>query len=381
MGTIYLDYNATTPIAPEVREAMLPFLTDAFGNPSSSHALGGPVHDAVEAARQSVAELIGAESGEVFFTSGGTESNNLALLGTFAGLDQPGRNHLVISTLEHPAIEAPARHLEAQGYAVTRVGPTRHGVIEPESIARALRAETALVSVMHANNEIGTIQPIREIARICRRRGVLVHTDAAQSIGKIPANVDELAVDLMSIAGHKFYAAKGVGALYVRRGTPIRPIIHGAGQEAGLRPGTENTASIVGLGRAASIAAAHIKSFGLRLARHRDRLLDRLRTGTNGAISVHGERAPRIPNTLSVSFPGVRGNELLQRVAELCASTGAACHSGCSPISTTLAAIGLTSETAQGTVRLSVGWFTTDDDVVRASDRLIVEWEQLRRES
>ena len=382
MRTIYLDYNATTPIEPLVQEAMRPFMAEHFGNPSSSHAQGVIAAQAVEDARAQVADLFGADASEIVFTSGGTESNNLAIVGVARALaampDHASRRHLIISSIEHPATVEPARYLESQGYELTVVDCDRHGVVQAESIASALRPDTVLVSVIHANNEIGSIQPIAEIASACRRRGVLVHTDAAQSAGKIATDVDQLGVDLLSIAGHKVYAPKGVGALFVRSGTPIAPVIHGAGQESGVRPGTENVMFIAALGAAAAIASAPLADLHERTAALRDRLAQLLRDGVGERLTFNGEAAPQLPNTLSVNFPGVVGDELLRKVPELCASTGAACHSGTTRRSDTLAAIGLDEATAVGTLRLSLGRCTTDDEIRRAADMLLTAWASMQ---
>jgi cysteine desulfurase len=373
---IYLDYNATTPVAPSVFEAMRPFLLEHYGNPSSHHALGVAARQAVEDARQCVAESLGACADEVFFTSGGTESNNLAVLGMAAGERAYG-GHLIISALEHPAVTAPARFLERYGCQLTVLLPDRWGRISADDVERAIRDDTVLVSIMHANNEIGTIQPIREIARRCRARGVTVHTDAAQSVGKIRTQVDELGVDLLSVAGHKLYAPKGVGALYVRRGTTLRPVLHGAAHEKGLRPGTENVASIVALGQAARLALGSVEEHAGRLSHLRDQLLSELRAAIGPRLTFNGPPEGRLPNTLSVNFPGVVGQQLLDRAPEICASTGAACHSGGTQLSATLAAIGLTAAVAAGTIRLSLGWNTSQEDVQRAASALISAWESL----
>lgn len=377
MRAIYLDYNATTPIAPAVQEAMLPFLAEHYGNPSSGHALGCACRESISVARQRVASLLGCDHDEVVFTSGGSEANNLALKGVaFSRL--PVRGHLVISSIEHPAIVEPARFLQRLGCELTVVGTDGNGVVDPQAVAQALRPDTVLASVMHANNEIGTVQRIEEISRLCHERGVLVHTDAAQSFGKIETRVGDLGVDLLTIAGHKVYAAKGVGALFVRRGLSLEPLLHGGGQEGGLRAGAENVASIVGLGRAAALAAASLHESRVRMEWLRDRLQERLRDGIGDEFGVNGEGAERLPNTLSANFPGVAGADLLRRCPELCASTGAACHSGAARISDTLASIGLSPEKARGTVRLSVGYYTEEDDVDRAASLLLSAWENLR---
>lgn len=379
MKRIYLDYNATTPVAPSVQEAMQPFLSEHFGNPSSGHALGHAAREGIEDARSQVASLVGADRDEIVFTSCATESNNMALWGAMTAGGIPFRGHLIVSQLEHPAVSAPARFLQRLGFDVTQVPCTAQGVVDPAAVKGALRSDTKLVSIMHANNEIGTIQPIREIAKLCRQRNVLVHTDASQSVGKIRTMVDELEVDLLSLTGHKFYAPKGVGALYVRRGVGIEPLMHGAGHEGGLRPGTENTASIVGLGRAAATAHKALDESQERMAHLRDLLLHRLREGIGEELTVNGESAERLPNTLSVNFPEITAGDLLGRLPELCVSTGAACHSGITRMSETLQAIGLSPEIARGTVRLSVGWYTSEEEVHRAAELLLGAWDALCR--
>lgn len=378
MRWIYLDYNATTPIAPSVQESMLPFLAERYGNPSSNHVLGRVCQEALEDARSQVASLLGADRDEIIFTSGGTEANNLAIKGVLLKHGRSGGGHLVLSAIEHAAVIEPARFLERLGYDVTLVGCNRQGVIDPRSVAAALRHDTLLVSVMHANNEIGSIQPIREIAQLCHEHEILVHTDAAQSVGKIRTHVDELEVDLLSIAGHKLYAPKGVGALFVRRGVALEPVLHGAGHEGGLRAGTENVASIAALGRACSLAGKSLAEAGERLTLLRDRLLNHLRGEIGPELMVHGEFAQRLPNTLSVSFPRVAGADLLARTPEICASTGAACHHHTTAMSPTLAAIGLEMPDARGTIRFSVGWYTTEEEIDRAANLLIAAWEDLK---
>ena len=378
MRQLYLDYNATTPIAPSVQEAMLPLLVEHFGNPSSNHAKGRAAAEAVEDARGHLAVLLGCDPDEIVFTSGGTESNNLALQGVLFRQAPAAGGHLIISAIEHPSVAAPARFLERLGYDVTIVGVTGQGVVQPAAVRAAIRPDTRLVSVMHANNEVGTIQPLRQIAAICHEHEIPLHTDASQSVGKIGTLVDELEVDLLTVAGHKMYAPKGVGALYVRRGVEIEPTQHGAGHEAGLRAGTENVASIAGLGRAASLAAKSLDQARERLTLLRDRLWQQLVAEIGSRLVLHAALVERLPNTLSVAFPGVSGQELLARIPELCASTGSACHSTGSSISPTLAAMGVTDEVARGTVRLSVGWQTTDDEVDRAASLLLGAWEALR---
>ena len=371
---IYLDYNATTPIDPAVREAMLPYLDDWYGNPSSSHSQGRACAEAILLARSQVAELLGCDASEVVFTSSGTESNNLAILGTMWRAPPSSGRHLVISSIEHPATKEPAELLKQQGYAVSVVGCDASGTIDPSDVAAALRPETALVSIMHANNEIGSVQPIRAIADICQAHGVLVHTDAAQSAGKISVRVGELGVDFLSLAGHKFYAPKGVGALYMRRGTQIEPVVRGASHEHGIRPGTENVTFIAGLGTAARIADECLAEASVHIRAMRDRLQTALSEAIGSGFSVNAAEAERLPNTLSANFPDVVGADLLERTPALCASTGSACHSGETELSATLNAIGLDSNIARGTVRLSVGRHTTAAEVDEAAKLLIAAW-------
>ena len=362
---IYLDHNATTPIAPEAADAMEPFLRGEFGNPSSDHALGRRAHEAVEEARERVATLIGAAPGEIVFTSGGTESNNLAIRGV-AAQAPPDRHRVVTSTVEHPATAAPCASLEAAGWTVTRVPVAVSGILDLEAAAQALGDDVALVSVMLAQNETGAVMPVAELAAAARKGVAIIHTDAAQAIGKIPVLVDALAVDLLSIAGHKCYGPKGVGALYVRRGTRLSPVIFGAGQEGGVRPGTENVASIVGLGMAASIAGDRLQADARRIAALRDQLWSSLSVAVPGIVR-HTPEVACLPNTLLVSFPGVLGAELLDQIPQLLASTGSACHAGEHTPNATLLAMGLPSEVALGAVRLSLGRASSVEEVSMAA--------------
>lgn len=379
MRQLYFDYNATTPIAPAVQQAMLPFLAEQYGNPSSSHALGRAAHEAVEDAREYVAALIGCDPDELVFTGGGTESNNLALKGIAFQHGLTGDGHFIISAVEHPSIVEPVKFLESLGFDVSIVPVNGQGLVQPSAVQKAIRPDTLLVSIMLANNEIGTLQPIRQIAEVCRAADVPLHTDAAQAVGKIRVQVDELEIDLLTIAGHKMYAPKGVGALYIRQGTLLEPLLHGAGHEAGMRAGTENVAGIAGLGAAAAQAAKSLDRSQERVESLRDQLASLLKAGGGQELMIHGSRAPRLPNTLSVSFPGAVGHELLARVPELCASTGSACHSGTEAISPTLAAMDVPSDIARGTIRLSLGWYTTEDEVQRAASLLLDAWEALKR--
>ncbi len=370
---IYLDYNATTPVAPEVANAIEPFLRDCFGNPSSMHAYGRRASEAVETARAHVATLIGASASEIVFTGCATEANNLAIVGV-AHAVRDRRRHIITSAIEHPAVTQPCRRLAEDGWEVATIPVDHHARGDPVKFTQALRSDTALVSIMHANNEVGTLQDVAEIVRIARQRGTLVHTDAAQSVGKVPVSVEALGVDLLTIAGHKFYAPKGVGALYVRRGTPIRPVIVGAEQEHGVRPGTQNVAAIVGLGEAARLARERLGFIGTKLRRTRDLLHRLLVDGVPGLV-LNGHPEERLPNTLNVSFPGVGGRELLRAVeGTIAASVGAACHSDTGTVSGVLAAMGFGIERASGAVRLSVGFQTTDEEIRLAAGALIVGW-------
>jgi len=359
---IYLDYNATTPVALEVADAIQPFLDVHFGNPSSSHVYGLSAQQAVAEARASVAELIHGKQDEIVFTGSATEANNLAILGVARALDQTKR-HLVISAIEHPAIMQPAQHLRETGWDLTIVPVDSYGRVDSHAVASAVRPDTALVSIMHANNEVGTMQPIAEIARLIKPMGVLFHTDAAQSVGKVEIDVDALGVDLLTLAGHKFYATKGVGALYVRSGTPIKPILFGADQERGLRPGTENVPLIAGLGAAARLARAGLPAETQKLQALRDALHARLAAGVPGLV-LNGHPVERLPNTLHVSFPGISGRELLSRVAaQVAASVGSACHSEAEAVSGVLAAMGCDASRARGAIRLSVGRMSTFEEM------------------
>lgn len=372
---IYLDYNATTPVAPEVLDAMLPFLREAYGNPSSSHALGRRAHEAIEAARVQVAQLIGASRDEIVFTSGGTEATNMALRG--AVMAQPERRHIVTSSFEHPATAETCSWLERHGFRVTRVPVAADGLVRPQDVADAIDDEPAIVTVMHANNEIGTLQPIGEISRLAKARNAVVHTDAAQTLGKVPVDVDALGVDLLTIAGHKLYAPKGIGALYIRRGMKLETLWTGAGHEEGRRPGTENVAGIVALGKACEIAGRDLIREQMRLRGLREHLLARLRAGVDGLV-LHGDPAKRLPNTLFLGFPGVHGARLLDALPDIAASTGSACHSGSSAPCASLVAIGVDPALAVGPVRLSLGRDTTVRDVEQAADLLIAGWKRLR---
>jgi cysteine desulfurase len=371
---IYLDYNATTPIDPRVAQAMAPYLHGHFGNPSSAHPYGIEARRAVEKARRQAADLLGCQPGEIVFTSGGTESNNTAIRGA-AGARRAHSGHIITSAVEHPAVLEPCRYLERQGLRLSVLPVDEFGRVDPAEVAASLTDETILISIMHANNEVGTIQPIREIAALAHERGVLVHTDAAQSVGKIPVRVDDLGVDLLSVAGHKFYAPKGVGALYVRSGVALKQLLYGADHEAGRRPGTENVLEIVGLGRAAEIAAADLD----KNCTHMRDLCERLWRGLQEeladpeAMRLNGHPDQRLPNTLSVGFRDVEANTLLAKIADrVAASAGAACHAAGVDVSSVLQAMGLPLEYAMGTVRFSVGRMSTAAEIDRAVRVLVV---------
>jgi len=363
---IYLDYNATTPVDPAVVDAMEPYLRDHFGNPSSDHAYGYRTRSAVQTAREQLAALLGAAPEEVIFTGSGSEANNLAIKGVAYALRERGK-HIITSAVEHPAIAEPLRFLEQQGYRVTTLPVDTDGRIDPAQVAAAITAQTILVTIMHANNEVGTIQPIRAIADVAHARGVLVHTDAAQTVGKIPIESLALGVDLMTIAGHKYYGPKGIGALIVRRGVALEPLIHGAGHEGGRRAGTENVPYVVGLGCAAALAQERIPIYQERVRALRDRLHQRILERIPSAI-LNGHPIERLPNTLNLSFPGVNAGDLLAAIRDQVAcSTGSACHAGQAEPSSVLLAMGRDAGLAAAALRLSLGWGTTEQEVQRAA--------------
>ena len=371
---IYLDYNATTPVAPEVYRAMQPFLTKEFGNPSCDYPLGQRARDAVQQARQEVAALLGCAPQEIVFTSGATEANNTVLKGVAA---HHGRGHIITCATEHPAVLAPCRYLQSQGFRLTILAVDGTGRLDPGEVRRALAPDTILISVMHANNETGALAPIREIGALAREAGVAFHTDAAQSVGKIPVDVDALQVDFLTMAGHKFYAPKGVGALYVRSGAALTPLLHGASQEGGRRAGTENVPYMVALGAACRLARERLPGAAAHLQSLRDRLHERLLAGVPGLI-LNGPEVERLPNTLNVSFPGISGGELMAGLPELAASLGSACHAGQEAISPVLAAMGVPVGLARGAVRFSVGAPTTRDEVDQAAALLLERLGRLR---
>lgn len=376
MTPIYLDYNATTPVDPRVVEAMLPYLRAHFGNPSSDHVVGQKAKAAVDQARAEVVALIGAKPAEIVFTGCATEANNLALLGVARALLSGKRRTLLVSAIEHPSVAQPMQHLAKAGWTVVEIPVDAAARIGAGALE--IGSDVALVSVMLANIEVGTIQPIRAIADKAHAAGALMHVDAAQAVGKIAVNVDELGADLLTLAGHKFYAPKGIGALYVRAGTPIESIQYGAGHERGLRPGTENVPHIVALGEAARLVREELVQESARIQSLRDALHHRLETAIPGLV-LNGHAGERLPNTLNLSFPGVTGWDLLAGAKTLAASTGSACHAGNHAVSGVLAAMGLSPERAAGAVRLSLGRFTTEAEIGLAADALIAAWKSLVR--
>jgi len=361
MKPIYLDYNATTPIDPEVAEAMSPYLFEHFGNPSSSHWYGVQTKEAVERARDQVANLLNCSPDEVVFTGGGSESNNYAIKGAaFANRDKG--NHLITSSIEHPAVIEVCRYLEEKDFQVTYLPVDRLGQVDPRVLEKVITSNTVLISIMHANNEVGTIQPIAEIATIAREHGIVFHTDAAQSVGKIPTRVDDLGVDLLTIAGHKLYGPKGIGALYIRRGTQLEKLIHGADHEQGRRAGTENVLEIVGLGKACEIAKRDLNKNMEHMQKMRDLLYQELKAGWD-EIKLNGHPERRLPNTLSVSFRNIEANKLIAEIDTVAVSAGAACHSDAVKVSSVLQAMQVELEYAMGTVRFSTGKMTTAEEV------------------
>ena len=366
-GPIYLDYNATTPVDPAVVEAMLPYLSKHFGNPSSSHIFGHVAYQAIETARTQVAKLLGCTPNEITFTGGGSESDNLAIRGVALANRNKG-NHIITQVTEHPAILNTCRALERlHGFRVTYLPVDESGRVNPEAVEAAIDEGTVLITIMHANNETGTLQPMAKIAEVARRHGVLVHTDAAQSVGKIPTRVDELGVDLLTVAGHKLYAPKGIGALYIRRGLELEPVIYGGGQEAGRRAGTENVASMVALGTACLLVQEQLVESRVRMQDLRDELQRLLEEYVPTQVYLNGHVTERLPNTLNISVEGIVGEEVLAVTPEIASSTGSACHEGSTDPSPVLMAMGLPRERALGALRLTVGRWTTEEEVQKVA--------------
>ncbi len=368
---IYLDYNATTPVAPEVVEAMLPYLRERYGNPSSAHAYGHQAREAVERGRAQLAALLGCDPGEILFTGGGTESNNMVIKGAAeAHRSHIMSQHIITTAVEHPAVLQPCAYLAGHGYDITVLPVDGRGRVDPRDVERAITPGTILISVMLANNEVGTLQPVSEIAAIAHRYGVPVHTDAAQAVGKIPVDVRELGVDFLTVAGHKLYAPKGIGALYIRAGLDLPRLLHGAGHEGGRRAGTENVPYIVGLGCAADLARRDLPDSAAQAAALRDRLWEGL-CSRAGDVRRNGDPDHSLPNTLSISFRQVQANALLAAIGDrVAASAGAACHADSVTVSPVLEAMAVPLDYAMGTLRLSVGRFTTADEVDAAVDSI-----------
>lgn len=363
MNRIYLDHAATTPTAPEVLAAMLPYFSECWGNASAVYATGREARRAVENARKEVAKAIGALPQEICFTSGGSESDNAAIRGTARALREKGK-HIITTAIEHHAVLKTCRQLEQEGFEVTRVRPDGEGRIDPGEIRKAIRKDTILVTVMAANNEIGTLEPVGEIGRICREQGVVFHTDAVQAAGAVAIDVREAGCDLLSLSGHKFYGPKGIGALYIREGTRLDPLIAGGQQERGFRAGTENLPGIVGLGKAITLAAENLDRNSGHMRRMRDWLTDSLLASVPGA-ALNGPREERLPNNCSIRFDGIDGEALLLRLdlAGIAASAGSACTAGNQETSHVLKAIGLTEEEAGSSLRLTTGIHTTEEEV------------------
>jgi cysteine desulfurase len=370
-GPIYLDYNATTPVDPVVVEAMLPYLSTHFGNPSSTHRYGHIAHQAVDNARQQVAGLMHCTPGDIIFTAGGSESDNLAIRGVALARRASGK-HIITQITEHPAVLNTCRALERlHGFRITYVPVDAAGRVSPVDVEAAIDEQTVLITIMHANNETGTLQPIAEIAEIAHRHGVLMHSDAAQSVGKIPTRLDTLGVDLLTIAGHKVYAPKGIGALYVRQGLQLEPIIYGGGQEDGRRAGTENIAYIQGLGAACMVAQEQLIESQERLRQLRDLLHRRLEASLPGSVQLNGHANERLPNTLNISIDRVIGEEVLAATPGVASSTGSACHEGNTDPSPVLLAMGLSREKALGALRLTLGRWSSEEEVEQAATLLV----------
>lgn len=362
MEKVYLDYNASTPIATEVIEEMRPLLNDFYGNPSALHWAGKPVNELLFTARQRVAELLSCSSREIIFTSGGSEANNLALKGYFFKNQMKGK-HIITSTIEHPAIINPCKFLERMGAKVTYIGVDRYGRVSPEGIEKSITNETILISIMHSNNEVGTIQPIKEIGEIAKKHQIAFHSDASQSVGKVPIDVHHLKVDMLTIAGHKLYTPKGIGALYVRGGIELEPLIHGAGHEFGVRAGTENTLLAVGLGKACEIMRENIENN--RIKELTNYFWEQISSAYGENVVLNGHFEDRLPNTLNVSFKNKIGQDILSSMPNLAASTGSACHSGNIELSPVLKEMKIPEYVGMGAIRFSLGMYTSKDEIDR----------------
>jgi cysteine desulfurase len=363
---IYLDYNATTPVDPEVANEMLPYLYSQFANPSSSYSIGKTTREAISIARGKVAALINAKLGEIVFTSCATESNNLAIHGFVLANKDKGK-HIITSAVEHPAVTEVCKYLGGLGYEITHVPVDRYGKVNPGDVENAIRTDTALISIMHGNNEVGTIQPVREIAGIAKKNNITFHTDASQSVGKIATNVQELGVDLLTIAGHKLYAPKGIGALYIRQGVKIQGLIHGASQEKGISPGTENVIHIVGLGKACEVTRRDFDKNHQNMLATRNGLLEGLRNKLGSQVTVNADLHNCLPNTLSIAFENVESHTLAAAISDnVFISTGSACHADTIEVSSVLQAMNIDHKIATSTVRISTGKYTSVEDIDRA---------------
>lgn len=357
---VYLDYNATTPVDETVFQAMLPFLKQEFGNPSNRYPIGNTAKQAVEKGREQVATLLNAKAAEITFTASGSESNNTVLKGVAYSYKNQGK-HMITSEIEHPAILEPLTFLEKNGYEVTYVPVDKKGTVDPLDVKNAIREDTILVTIMHSNNEVGTLQPIEEIAEICQEKDVFFHTDASQSVGKVAIDLEKTKIDFLTVAGHKIYAPKGVGALFIREGIEIEPLIHGARQENGQRASTENVPYIAALGQAAVQAAHHLPNNDLKDIR--DYFYEQLRKEFNDKIHLNGDQMNRLPNTLNVSFIGYNGAKILEDNPDVWAATGSACHTSSTVISPVLKAMGVDEKVALGAIRFSVGRYTTKEEI------------------
>lgn len=368
---VYLDYNATTPTDQEVVNEMMPYLQICFGNPSSLYSIGKSNKDAINRAREQVANLINAKPEEIIFTSGGTESNNHSIQGIALANKDKGK-HIITSAIEHPAVTEVCKHLNSLGYEITYLPVDTFGMVNLKDVENAVRPDTVLITIMHANNEVGTIQPVKEIASVAQERNIMFHTDASQSAGKIDTDVKFLGVDLLTIAGHKLYAPKGIGALYIRQGTKIENLMYGAGQERGIRPGTENVPQIVGLGKACEIAKRDFDKNRKNMLSMKERLLNGLRNNLGEKVKVNGNLENCLPNTLSIAFDKVESHALASLISNnLLISTGSACHSGSTEISSVLKAMNVNIMTAAGTVRISTGKNTTVQEIDFATEILL----------
>ncbi len=382
MRSIYLDYCTTTPVAASVRESMLPFLSEYYGHPSSSHWFGRAAQEAIEDARSNLALLLGCHPSEIVFTSGGTESVNLGILGVARAITRntPGLTpHLITTQIEHVCVRECVAQLVEEGWDVSCVGCNSAGVVQPEDIESEVRESTRIISLIHANHRIGTIQPVSRVSAICQQHDILLHTDAAQSVGKIDCNVNRLGVDVLSLSGHKFYAPKGIGALFIRTGVPIEPILRGEGSEAGIRPGTANVPHIVALGQASKLALAGLESSIELTTQYRDRFHQQLQHMLGREIRVHGVGADRLPGLLSLELPGVSADDIQQKLPEICfgPSSGSSHHTTRRACIRTHAAMGLSEHESASTLRVSFGWTTSEEELQQAIRMIATAYESL----